>query len=126
MKRWPLLLYPAAFRRRYGDEIIQLLDHSRQPVRDQLNVAVHAGHLRWDHHMTNAVRNLASVALAAAIFVLGFAINDLQSGIAEIHRHWWSTAAVLLVVSTGAVRATLAAVGTREGNVEAPDPGRGA
>ena len=31
MKRWLLHLYPRPFRRRYEDELIELLDHSARP-----------------------------------------------------------------------------------------------
>ena len=113
MKPWLRLLYPAEFRRRYEDEISEMLRHSRQPRRDQLNVAVHACHLRWEQLMTNLPQHLANVALAAAMFCLGFAVNDLEGGITEIHRHWWSTAALLLVVLAAAVRATVGAMARR-------------
>jgi hypothetical protein len=108
MMRWLLRLYPLAFRRRYEDEILELLHCSARPRRDVLDVALHAGHLRLEQIMTNAGRHLANVALAGAIFLLGYTVNDLHGGITEIHRHGWSTAAVLLVVVVGALRASIA------------------
>ena len=62
MKRWLLHLYPKSFRRRYEDELIDLLDDSARPVRDVLDVAVHAGQLRGEQLMTNAARYLADLS----------------------------------------------------------------
>jgi hypothetical protein len=107
VKRWLLRVYPEPFRRRYEDELIDVLNESPRPARDLLDVAVHAGRLRGEQLMANATRHLASLALAASIFVLGYAINDLQDGIIEIPHHWWSTSAVLLVVAAAAVRLTI-------------------
>ena len=107
MKRWLLRVYPEPFRRRYEDELMDVLDESPRAVRDLLDVAVHAGRLRGEQLMANATRRIASLALAASILVLGYAINDLQNGIIEIPHHWWSTSAALLVVAAAAVRLTI-------------------
>ena len=113
MKRWLLHLYPQPFRRRYEDELIELLDHSARPVRDALDVAVHAGQLRGEQLMTNAARHLADAVLAVALFTLGYAVNDLQDGVVEVHQHWWSSAAVLLVLAAAALRVTVAIAATK-------------
>ncbi len=113
MKRWLLHLYPQPFRRRYEDELIELLDHSARPVRDALDVAVHAGRLRGEQLMTNAARHLADLVLAVALFTLGYAVNDLQDGVVEVHQHWWSSAAVLLVLAAAALRVMVAIVATK-------------
>jgi len=123
VKRWFLRVYPELFRRRYEDELIEALNESPQPVRDMLNVAVHAGRLRGEQLMTNAVRHLASLALAASIFVLGYAINDLQNGFVEIQDHWWSTSAVLLVVTAAAVRLTIDSRAKHRRTTSPSDPG---
>ena len=108
MKRWFLHLYPRPFRRRYEDELIELLDQSARPVRDAMDVALHAGQLRGEQLMTNAARHLADVILAVALVTFGYAVNDLQGGVVELHRHWWSSAAVLLILAAGALRVTVA------------------
>ena len=108
MMRWILRLYPRSFRRRYEDELNELLDDSSRPVRDNLDIALHAGHLRWQQLMTNIVRHVANVGVAVALFLLGYAVNDLQDGVAEIGQHWWSTGAVLLVVAAATIRVTIA------------------
>ena len=113
MKRWLLHLYPQSFRRRYEDELIELLDRSARPVRDALDVAVNAGQLRGEQLMTNAARHLADLVLAFALFTLGYAVNDLQDGVVEVHQHWWSSAAVLLVLAAAALRVTVAIATTK-------------
>ena len=113
MKRWLLHLYPKPFRRRYEDELIDLLDHSARPVRDALDVAVHAFPLRGEQLMTNAARHLADLVLAVALFTLGYAVNDLQNGVVEVHQHWWGSAGVLLVLAAAALRVTVAIAATK-------------
>ena len=114
MKRWLLHLYPKPFRRRYEDELIELLDHSARPVRDAFDVVVQAGHLRGEQLMTNAARHLADLVLAFALFTLGYAVNDLQHGVVEVHQHWWSTVAVLLVLAAAALRVTVAIAAAKQ------------
>jgi hypothetical protein len=113
MKRWLLHLYPRPFRRRYEDELIELLNHSARPVRDALDVAMHAAQLRGQQLMTNAARHLSDLILAVALFTLGYAVNDLQGGVVEVHEHWWSSAAVLLVLAAAALRVTVAIATTK-------------
>jgi hypothetical protein len=113
MRRWLLRLYPQSFRRRYEDELTELFDHSARPVRDALDVAVHAGQLRGEQLMTNAARHLADLVLAFGLFMLGYAVNDLQDGVVEVHQHWWSSAAVLLVLAAAGFRVTVAIAATK-------------
>jgi hypothetical protein len=113
MKRWLVRLYPRSFRRRYEDELIELLDHSGRPVRDALDIAVNAGQLRGHQLMTNAARHLADLVLAFALFTLGYAVNDLQDGVVEVHQHWWSSAVVVLVVAAVALRVMVAITATK-------------
>ncbi len=124
VKRWFLRVYPELFRRRYEDELLEMLDESPQPVRDVLDVAVHAGRLRGEQLMTNAARaHLANLALAASIFVLGYAINDLQNGFIEIPDHWWSASAVLFVATAAAVRLTIDSRAKHGRTTSPSDPG---
>ena len=63
--------------------------------------------------MTNAARHLADGVLAFALFALGYAVNDLQHGVVEVHEHWWSSAAVLLVIAAAGLRVTVAIAVTK-------------
>ena len=109
MKRWLLRLYPAWFRDRYGDEIADSLARSTHRTRDSLNVALHAVLLRTEMLMNHSIRRLADLFVVATAFGLGFVLNDLEHGVAEIPHHWWSSLAVLVTVASVAVRGILAA-----------------
>lgn len=116
MSRWLRVIYPAEFARRHADEIAALLQASAQPVRDHLDVVVHAARLRLEHLMSHLPRYLADIALAIAIFLLGFVVNDLRNGLGELGQHWWSTAAVLLVIVACSARVAVGIIargGTR-------------
>jgi hypothetical protein len=116
MSRWLRLIYPAEFARRHADEIAALLETSPEPVRDHLDVAIHAVRLRSEHLMSQLPRHLADVAVAIAIFLLGFVINDLKNGLGELAEHWWSAAAILLVVIACSARAAIGVVDQRRIN----------
>ena len=47
------------------------------------------------------------------MFLLGYAVNDLESGVTEIHRHWWSTLAVGLVALGAAARVAVELLAAR-------------
>ena len=114
MIRWLLCLYPAWFRRRYGDELIDLVARSPHRRRDVVNLVVHAGRMRWEIIVIRPLRYVTNVALAAALFGLGYTINDLAGGVGEIHRHWWSTIALgAFMLSVGA-RTAVAIADTRQ------------
>jgi hypothetical protein len=110
VNRWLRLLYPSEFARRHGDEIAALLKSSRQPVRDHLDVVIHAIRLRSERLMNRLPRHLADLATAVAIFLLGFIVNDLEHGLGDLPRHWWSTAAALLVIVTCSARAAVTVI----------------
>jgi len=58
-------------------------------------------------------RYLADLASAAAIFLFGFVVNDLDDGLGELPRHWWSTAAGMLVIVAGFARAAVTVIERR-------------
>ena len=64
--------------------------------------------------MTRPLHSLALAALAVALVVLGYVINDLGSGITELAQHWWSGAALAAVIASG-VTAVLTRASTRLG-----------
>ena len=120
MIRWLLYLYPAWFRRRYGDELIDIVARSPHHGRDVVNVLVHAGRMRWESIVTRPWRYVTNAALAATLFGLGYTINDLASGVGEIHRHWWSTLALAAFVFTAAARTAVAIADARRQETPAP------
>ena len=113
MTRWLLRLYPSRFRDRYGDEIADLLADSDHRARDVINVAVAALRLRWETDMTRPIRHLADAFVILTVFILGYAVNDLQHGIGELGRHWWSSMALAITVVALVVRGTIEAVHRR-------------
>jgi hypothetical protein len=116
VNRWLRFIYPTEFARRHADEIAVLLKASRQPIRDHVNVVIHAIRLRSENVMSHLPRYLADVALAVALFLFGFLVNDLQSGLGEVPRHWWSSAAVLFVIVAGSARVAVAVIDRRRTN----------
>jgi hypothetical protein len=115
--RWLLRLFPAQWRKRYGDEVADLLGGSRRPIRDRLDLlrVLPGEHVLALSERRDLVRWLP--LLAAACIALGLTgailvIPDLQDGWVEIPGHWWSTLAVvpalvgvgLAVIAVGARR----------------------
>jgi hypothetical protein len=98
MIRWLLLLYPAWFRDRYGDELADLVARSDHRRCDMVNVASAACRLRWENRMTRPVSHLANAFVVITVFVLGYVVNDLEHGISEIGRHWWSASVLVTTV----------------------------
>jgi hypothetical protein len=110
MIRWLLRLYPSWFRDCYGEEVAALLADSDHRFRDVLDVAVAAVRLRWETDMIRPLRHLANAVVVVTVFILGYVVNDLEHGIGEIGRHWWSTVALAITVVALAVRGTIEAV----------------
>jgi hypothetical protein len=77
---------------------------SEEPLRDLVNVALHGVQLRLEMMMTNRLRHAANAVLAVFMVLLGYVVNDLESGITDVHRHGWSTLAVGLVALGAAAR----------------------
>ena len=89
-----LRLYPPATRDRYGTELLDLLEHSDRPLRDSVDLVVHALAERADAMVRPAwVRRAAVVLAGMSLVMLGYAVNDLSHGIGEVGDHWWSAAA---------------------------------
>lgn len=44
------------------------------------------------------LRPVAALLAGVGLFALGYAVNDLQGGLAELPGHWWSTAPVGLLL----------------------------
>lgn len=92
-------LFPREWRRRYGDEITDLLASSNHPWRDRADVLAAAIAARAER--ITAVRNVRLTAAALVVLgVLGgfWATPRLSDGPREIPGHWWSTLAVLPAV----------------------------
>jgi hypothetical protein len=113
MIRALLRLYPRWFRDRFGAEVAELLERSPHRLRDALNVAAHAAQLRSESLMTRPLRHLADFVMLTTTFGLGYLVNDLENGITEIARHWWSAFALVLAVGAIAARATISTLDAR-------------
>jgi hypothetical protein len=113
MTRWLLRLYPRWFRDRYGDELAGLLADSTHPLRDAINVAAHAARLRSEYAMARPLRSLADAVVLVTVFSLGYIVNDLENGVTDIGRHWWSSIALALTVLSIGGRTAIDIIDTR-------------
>jgi hypothetical protein len=113
MDRLILRVLPVEHRQRYRDELAEMLATTRRPVLDRLDVLVAAVGLRLGRAIRGA---LTAATVAAVVCSLGlvYVVADLEDGVAEVPRHWWSTlvaagsgvsVAVLLVVAMAEHRA---------------------
>lgn len=87
-------LYTAEFRARYGEEVAALLAASDHPVRDRIDIFVHAVQERMETTMkstTSIVLIAAAILGAASLVTFGYAVAELAGGIREVPNHWWST-----------------------------------
>jgi hypothetical protein len=115
MTRWLLRLYPRWFRERYGDELAELLAGSSHRLRDTVNVTFHAGQLRWETVMSRPIRYLADAVVFVTVFGLGYVVNDLEDGVTEIGRHWWSSVALVVTVLSIGGRTAADIIDTKRG-----------
>lgn len=53
--------------------------------------------------MPRPLRTLATALGSAAVFCLGYAVNDLRHGIVEVPMHWWSTLPLVGLSVAGAL-----------------------
>lgn len=94
MDRLILRMLPAEFRARHGEEIEEMLASSRRPVRDRVDLGLTALALRFGRALRVLVVVAAAASCVAAVAVV-IALDDLTGGARDVHRHWWSTIAVL-------------------------------
>lgn len=97
-----LKLFPAEWRDRHGDEVLEALEHSHRPVRDRFDLFVTATRLASERNPTvqtsRARRLLVVLAVCSALLgsvTLAWAATSLNDGLAEVPHHWWSVAAAL-------------------------------
>jgi hypothetical protein len=110
MRRLLLALLPPAWRRRYGEEAIDLLGRGGHPVADAFDLARCALELRIRGTEAHMRRNLTIFALVAAVLGglgVAWSVPQLAHGIVEVPGHWWSTLAAspLLLAAVLAVLA---------------------
>lgn len=86
------MLYPSAWRTRYGDEIDALLANSNRPLLDGVDVAAHAA-LVWME--VTMVRTALLLIAAVTLVLFGYVVGQLEGGFSELAMHWWSTAATI-------------------------------
>lgn len=87
-----LRFLPARWRKRYGEEIDELLSASERPFADLLDVAKQTTRWYLEAVMRNVWRTSAIVLGIVSLFALGYTVNDLADGITELPKHWWSSA----------------------------------
>ena len=104
-------LIPARLRERYGEEIQALMNESKRPAADLLDVVRQAARWHLEGYTMNIWRAFAIALATVSVFALGYAVNGLAEGITELPRHWWSGAPLLGLVVAG----TLAAIGRLRG-----------
>jgi hypothetical protein len=51
--------------------------------------------------MRRLLHTLASVSFAVSLVLLGYALNDLGTGLTELPQHWWSSGAAASVITSG-------------------------
>jgi hypothetical protein len=51
--------------------------------------------------MRRLLHTLASLSFAVSLVLLGFTLNDLATGLAELPQHWWSSGAAASVIACG-------------------------
>lgn len=106
---------PGECRDRYGEEMLELVHHSTRPTGDLINVAAYV--LRWN--MEAALREpLAIVAMmiaAISLFAAGYVVAELADGLAELHRHWWSTLPFLGLLLAAGLAVAARSRGVRHG-----------
>jgi hypothetical protein len=112
-------LFPRSWRARYGDEIADHLARSTRPARDRLDLLVALGAVWSDESARRLpmlisrawMRAVAAGLCAVGIVTTALATTELQDGLVELPRHWWSAPAPLPL----AAAAVLLAVGERAG-----------
>lgn len=98
-----LVVYPRAWRDRYGPEIEELLAVSTRPIRDSLNLLMFAMDKRLESVMRKLALPFAGLLAAASLFAMGWTTKDLARGVVEIPFHWWSTIPVIGLAFAGAL-----------------------
>lgn len=108
MTRW-LRLFPREWRERYGTEVESLLSTGARSRRRDVTDLFLAAVAVWADHLVEALHRRRSVmrlvrAGAAALSIIGvlsvaWAVTELQDGIAELPRHWWSTLAAAPLIA---------------------------
>lgn len=68
------------------------------------------------------LRRAAVVAAGIGLFGLGYTLNDLQNGLVELPRHWWSVAPVILLVFAASAWFAPAARGPRTTGTDGSTP----
>lgn len=99
---------PSEIRRRYGDELVDLLGDSRRPWRDRADIALAAIGLR----LGRALLALVIVAgLVSCVLAVGMAhaVGQLSDGVVEVPDHWWSSFIAVALTAAGLITVGLAA-----------------
>lgn len=102
---WWLRLYPADLRKRYGDELAQMVAESDRPRRDLVSALRHVLSKRLEYTMKDLRMMSTAVAIvigAVSLVAFGYALAELAGGVRDVPRHWWS-ALPLMTLAASAV-----------------------
>ncbi len=100
MRGW-LRLFPKPWRDRYGAEVEEALSRSgRSALADGVDLlvaaaAVWADHVAGRRTVMRMLRAGALALVALGLVTVGWAVTELQDGITELPRHWWSSLAAV-------------------------------
>lgn len=106
-------LFPRAWRARYGDEIADHLGRSTRPARDWLDLLIALGPVWFDESARRLpmlvsrvwMRAVAAALCAVGIVTIALVTTELQHGLVELPRHWWSAPAPLPLAAAVALLA---------------------
>ncbi len=98
-------LFPKDWRERYGEEVADLLAHSERPARDALDVLRAVVSVRMDEALgRRRMRMRRTLVVSVGLLALGlvgviWATGELEDGLVEVPRHWWSAAAAVPLIA---------------------------
>jgi hypothetical protein len=76
--------------------------------------------MRWESAMSRPLRLVADAVVLITVFGLGYIVNDLEDGVTEIGRHWWSSFALVVAVLSIGARTALDIIDSRHGRPPGP------
>jgi hypothetical protein len=110
----PLWLFPRRWRHRYGAEAYDVFTASGSRFNDWLDLSV----VGLQHRLEDSVHMLLTAGLlmiaAASLVTTGYALAELNDGLREVHRHWWSTAPLAALAASLAMLLLLQVRGASE------------
>ena len=79
-----LRAFPAGFRQRYGDEMLDLVQARRTPVRDGVDILLAAARLRGDRAVSWLLRRATPGARVHGVLIVAAAMTAIQTDCATV------------------------------------------